>query len=232
MNLQAKNITEFRQAGEILYVLHASNSFGVKDISKVSLQKLIYLSVVLSPIKDIIINFLRFQYNYRGPFNYEIQNTVDHLVGLDYVRITEYNFVNEKKVLISYAITEKGTDSVKNLVKFDRESEKYWWIKCICRLAINYSEEKYDSNWKGLDRIVDLVYQDPTFSKGKTDGSFRRGIDLGGQMDFTKDLITFIKEYISNSTIKFESKDERRNAEIILVLFFEYLFSKVTKKEV
>jgi uncharacterized protein YwgA len=227
MNFQAKNIDQFRQAGEVLYALQASRKFGQGAVSRVALQKLIYLSVVLSPIKEIIISFLRFQYNYRGPFNPDIQNIVDHLMGLGFVRITNSDFSNEKSILIDYAITEKGEKTVERLIAFDRESEKHWWITSICRLAINYASEKYDSSWSGLNRIVDIVYQDPTFLKGKTSERFRTGIDIGGEGDLTKELIVFTKDYISKSGIKVESQNERKITEIILVLFFEYMYSGI-----
>ena len=82
MRLQVNNIESYKKANEILYALEAIKVYGDGIVSKVALQKIIYLSTVLAPIKEIVLSFLRFQYNYRGPWNVDIQNTVDHLVAI------------------------------------------------------------------------------------------------------------------------------------------------------
>lgn len=227
MNLQAKNTQQYRQAAEVLYALDASRRYNQPAVSKIALQKLIYLSVILSPIKNIIIHFLRFQYQQRGPFDYEVQNIVDHLMGLDYVKLVHYNFKHEKRILVSYSITEKGIKAVQTLIKFDREAETQWWINCVCRLAVSYSKGGFESEFEGLNRIVDFVYKDPTFLKNKSSESFRTGIDIGGDGDETRELINFAKEYIESNNVKIEAKNERRVAEIILLLYFEYLNARV-----
>lgn len=230
MNFQAKRIDQFKQAAETLYIFNACKRYSDGVVSKVALQKLMYLSVILSPIKEIIINFLKFRYDVRGPFNWELQNTVDHLLGLGYVKIVNYNYKNEKQIHVTYQITEKGSKTVTNLVQLEQESEKHWWISCVCRLSFSYSAQPFDSEWKGLDKIVDLVYQDPTFLRGKENGNFRTGLDIGGEGDVTKDLIGFTKAYLQNSEIKVDEMNERRLTEIILVAFFENMYSKVIQK--
>lgn len=228
MNLQAKNSIQYKQAGEILYALEIAKNVSDGVVSKVALQKLMYLSVVLGPIKEVIINFIRYEYNVRGPYNYEVQNIVDHLMGLGYVEISNYDYKDEKRIMISYKITPKGSSTVKRLIRLDSENEKYWWISCIFRLAKGYSDDIAVSKWSGLDKIVDLVYKDPTFVKGKTESTFRTSLDISGSQDVTKELIEFTKQYIaSEPNLKIVNRSERRMAEIILVLFFEMMFNKV-----
>lgn len=230
MNLQAKNQKQYYQAAETLYVLDSVQKYSDGLVSKIALQKIMYLSVVLSPIKDIVISFYKYMYNVRGPYNYELQNTVDHLVGLDYVEIVDYSYLDKKQIYVTYRITEKGSKAVKQLIRTSKEEEKYWWIKSVCRLSISYSKEFYTSKQSGLDKIMDYVYQDPLFLKGKQAEHFRMSLEIGSDADVTKELIIFTKEYL-DSVALLPPGNERKVSEIILVLFFEHMHSAVISKE-
>ena len=154
MRLQVNNIDSYKKANEILYALEAIKVYGDGIVSKVALQKIIYLSTVLAPIKEIVLSFLRFQYNYRGPWNVDIQNTVDHLVAIGAVDVVSFKAISSRKALANYSISTEGSEIVKSLIINSSEEGKFWWITTVSRAAYYIIGRNWESEWSGLDRIV------------------------------------------------------------------------------
>jgi len=224
MFLQFKN---YRYANEVLYTLDAVDRTAGTPTSKLGLQKILYLSASFAPIKDIVLSILRFKRIQRGPYSYHIQNTVDHLAAYGLVEIVEFKILNDRNSLASYNITEGGRMAIENLRKYSFEDEKAWWIECITRLSYIYSNEDYvkdGTQFKGIDKIVRLVYKDKTFV------SIDEQIGFGGFIDFqldsgiTQQLISFTKNYIESDEC-FNTLPEKVIAELILLAFFEQLFA-------
>ena len=221
MFLQGKNIRDYKKANEVLYVLYSIDSYADKPLSRIGLQKIIYLSVTLSPIKEVILSFLRFQYYYRGPYSSELQNTIDHLVGVNLVKVDSVKHLSQNRLLVDYSISNSGKSAVERLIKYEKEEETFWWINTVCRIALYYSEVEYDSEWNGIDRIVNLVYEDPSFLQAQKKG-IKYLIDLSSDNSFTKELIKFTKKYINENFIKVTKDNERNIAEILIMAFLEY----------
>lgn len=223
MYLQFKN---YRNANEVLYVLDAAHRISDDSVSKLGLQKLLYLSACFAPIKDIVLSILRFSRWHRGPYSPQIQNTVDHLVAYGLVDITEFKQLQWKASIAYYKISDGGTLAVEKLKKYSVENDKAWWIDCITRLAYAYSEEEIlqgDEEFSGLDTIVRMVYQEGTFisidaSEGKG-GTFNFEMDNG----ITAQIIKLTKEHIQNNS-EFQRLSYKEIAELILVAFFEQLY--------
>src|SRR4051812_38083269 len=124
MQIQIKN---YKKANEILYVLDSVEGVTGQAASKIVIQKLLYLSACLAPIKDIILAFLKFTRIQRGPYNGEIQNILDHLVAYDLVKIVQFRVIHDKNSIGYYQITEGGKNAVKKLTNYSVEEEKHWW---------------------------------------------------------------------------------------------------------
>jgi hypothetical protein len=222
-------LTNYNHANEILYVLKSVKDRTNNPISKLGVQKILYLSASLAPIKNIVLSIVKFITQKRGPYSSDIQNTLDNLIAYGLVEILSFKtLANKKYSVASYQITDGGINAISSLTKYDKEEEIFWWIDIITQVAYMYSTEKglkEVKDFSGLDTIVKLVYQDPTFNQiSRKHGKYAL-IDLGGREGLTSDLINISKNYLLGEN-SFSSKSERHKAELILLSFFEYLYSK------
>lgn len=225
MILQIEN---FHNSNEILYVLNAVQISKGKSVSKIALQKLLYLSSALAPIKEIILSIIRFQRIQRGPYSKDIQNIVDHLVAYGLVKISDFKVIKDKNAIALYEISDGGKNAVTKLLQYSVEEEKYWWISCISRLSLMYSEldsAENDHEFKGLDKIVRIVYQDFTFKETKENSHFRALIDFSDTDAPTANTIKFVKKYIEQNRNLFSFENERFEAELILTAFFNQFYN-------
>lgn len=227
MYIQGKN---YNKLNEVLYVLNSVSETTYKSASKIALQKLLYLSACLAPIKDVILAYIRFNRIQRGPYSSEIQNTVDHLVACGLVEIVTARITHSKNSLAYYKISDGGKIAVKTLTKYSVEEEKYWWINCIVKLSEVFSKDKNlpkEGDYDGLDKIVYLVYQDRTFKEAKETGYFRTLIDFGYAEGETSHIITSIKKFLKESSFNHSKLNERTQAEMILLTFFEQYLANI-----
>lgn len=225
MYLQLNN---FHYANEILYVLKSVNDNTNKAISKIGVQKLLYLSASLSPIKDIALSIVKFLSEKRGPYSKDIQNTLDHLVAYDLVKIIEYRVFSNYSSIAFYQITEGGLAAVGALIQYNKEEEIFWWINIITRVSNLYVDENELSSinqFSGMDKIVKLVYQDPTFKSIRTHKGKYALIDLNDQNGLTYELIRITNNFIKDSGTDFNTLNDRNKVELVVLNFFEFLFS-------
>lgn len=203
------------------------------DLSKLGLQKILYLAKVLEPVKEIIINTLEFLTEKRGPYSKEIQNLIDHLTAHGFVSITDFKIITGKNSLAYYRITSAGASIVGKLKEIPIQEEKYWWIDVISRLTIIYSskiELENDSKFFDLDRIVRLVYQDPTYNLFKSNNNWKYLINFENEdSNSTSKVIVFVKKYIEDNNLILNKQNIRGNAELILIAFFEFYLFKYLK---
>ncbi len=221
MYIQLKN---YHMANEVLYVLDAVDNCSKELVSKLALQKLLYLSGSLAPLKDIILAYLRFRYEKRGPYSKNIQNTVDHLVALGFVEVVSFKRIYEGKyALTDYKIAEPGKEAVRMIRSYKVEDEKYWWINTVTRLAISYTKAEGFEN-EDLDNIVELVYQDPSFKELRLENKCYYLIDFQKEKHITNRLIDFLQNYSKDKTLRYKKENEREAVEMLLLTFVEYLY--------
>ena len=216
MYLQLKN---YHMANEILYVLDAARQHKSDFVSKLSLQKILFLSGALSPIREIVLAFMKYITYFRGPYSKDIQNAIDHLVAVGLVDISKYSFSsNGREFYANYNITEGGLEAVRSLCCYSAEEEKYWWISVVWRLSQIYIQSSGLSGSED-ERIMKLVYQEPSYKALSSQNKQRHRID----MEVTRRLISFLKEYTNIDKIN-TADPLRRKAETLVLAFFEYLY--------
>ena len=93
MYLQFKN---YRNANEVLYALYAADRIANEAVSKLGLQKLLYLAASFAPIKNIVLSVVRFSRLGRGPYSKHIQNAIDQLVAYDLADISDFKIIYDK----------------------------------------------------------------------------------------------------------------------------------------
>lgn len=226
MYLQLKK-QEIHKANQILYILDSVNENSVnKTLSKLGLQKLVYLSAVLAPARKIILSIVQFKRDQRGPYSKDIQNIVDHLVACGLVTVEEFRVTYKNNSIAYYRISDGGAEAVDRLKKIAKENEKYWWMDMITRLSIIYSEEEgleNETELTGIDKIVRLVYQDLDFKLVEDD--YGEIIDTHKET-LSSSLIKFTEEYISNNLQILDFENDRNIIELVVMTYFEFLHSK------
>ncbi len=218
-----------QKANEILYILNALDEVGKATVSKVGIQKIYYLSSLLSPIKNVVMSIIRFYSQLRGPYNLEIQNTIDQLVGYGLVDVCAFQTLNYNASLSEYKINAEGKKVVSLLIKYSKEEEKNWWINFITKCTFIYSKENLyveNKEYKGFDTIVNLVYKDSTYEVIKKNAKKNYPIDIDNETLPTNELIKYVKNYIDTNKQSLNFGNERQTAEIIILTYFEFLYSK------
>jgi uncharacterized protein YwgA len=219
-------IPNYHMANEILYALSASKKTSVGHLSRLTLQKVLYLAGALSPLKDVLLEYLKFNAEKLGPYERNIQNTVDHLVGLGLVDVAYFEETTKGGALTNYIITDTGQEVVDRLIQYSNEEEKAWWISLVTSMIYSYLVAN------GLNGTVDekvrtIVYQDPTYEPYRKKNLFRRLIDLSDKKGLTYQLVEFLKEYAKQTDMLSSELDEKKKVSIVLVAFMEYLYTGV-----
>lgn len=214
----------FKRSNEILYLFYSADELKWPFLSKIGVQKCLYLSEILSPLKEIILSFLNFIYLHKGPYSKDIQNILDNLVALNAIEVVSFTTTNGNSYA-DYKITEAGKSLVENLVSYPVEKEKLVWIRTVMKIVDAYKGcYGLDDRYKGVDRIIDLVYQEPTFKELRQRQAKRESIPFGAENKLTVELINLLKTIEQELPEKFDKNKYRLNLETILLSFFEYLY--------
>ena len=218
-------------ANEVLYALDAVKETTVGHLSRLTLQKVLYLSGALAPLKDIYLEYLRFNTEVLGPYKGEIQETVDHLVGIGLVDIiyfkrTRRRGIKQSGVRSHYVISDIGKEAVNRLILYTHEEEKAWWISLVTGLSYSYLEADGLSGTVD-DKIKSIIYQDPTYNTFKKENLFKRLIDLSDKSGLTYQFVEFLKSYSQKSVVIPSDISERKKVEIMLLTFMEYFYTGI-----
>lgn len=208
---------KFEKRNEILFVLMAAKQIMNVSLTRIEMQKIIYLINILAPLKSLILDYFEFKVWHNGPYSKDIQNTLNNLVALNLVEMPDYKIKNNNNKISEmskYTISPLGENIVSQLILYDAKQEEYQWILSIVRLV----------NLYGINNIVEIVYQEPTFKylKNKNDG-FGSTIYIN-EIDDNK-LISLIKEIKKIGEQDFGYRFDK--PEDILLAVFDYLYSEI-----
>jgi len=214
----------FKRSNEILYLFYSADELNWPYISKIGVQKCLYLSEILSPLKEIILAFLNFIYLYKGPYSKDIQNILDNLVALNAIEVVSFT-TTDGNSYADYRITEPGKYLVQHLVSYLVEKEKLDWIRTVTKVIDAYKDSYgLSTQYEGVDKIIDLVYQEPSFKDLKKRGAKREAIPIEDRNNLTMNLVNFLKKVDQRLPPGYEKDRYKLDLETILLLFFEYLY--------
>lgn len=222
----------YKQLNEILYIFYVGEELCWSCVSKIGVQKSIYLSEILAPFKEVILSFLNFIYHKRGPYSKDIQNSLDYLVSLGAIEVIKFTKYYGKSAFADYRISESGKNVVKSLIVDTQEKEKYDWIKLVLKIIDTYKDAfGISKKFEGVDKIIDLVYEEPSFKETQIKG---RGkfIQMTLRDNPTMKLMDFFKNIEIVELPKFLKKEPKTDLATILLMFFEHLYLDfLSKKE-
>jgi hypothetical protein len=184
-------------------------------------------------LKEIILSFLNFIYLHKGPYSKDIQNILDYLVALDGIEVDSFTTYRKKNLYVNYKITEAGKSLVEDLIHDPMEKEKLQWIRIILKLIDAYTNAfGLSEEYSGVDKIIDLVYQEPSFyeiSQRNIKGKF---IPMGNKNTLTMELIHFLEKAEKTLPPNFDREKYKLDLEMVLLVFFEYLYVKYLSEKV
>ena len=222
---QSRRDNEYlRRSNEILYLFYSADELKWPCMSKIGVQKCLYLSEILSPIKEIVLAFLNFIYLHKGPYSKDVQNILDNLAALNAIEVTSFTTTNGNSYA-DYKITESGRTLVENLTLYPLEKDKLLWIQTVMKVVDAYKGcYGLDEQYQGVDRIIGLVYQEPTFKEIRLRQAKWEIIPFGVENKLTTELINFLKTIEQDLPDKFDKNKYKMNLETMLLSFFEYLY--------
>lgn len=227
-----KKNKDYKRINEILYLFKAANELGWKDISKIGVQKTIYLTEILAPFREIALSFLNFIYLYKGPYSKDIQNSLDYLVSCGALEITK--FVQYGKFsYVNYRASESGKKIVEALWDYPEEKKKYEWIRIILKIIDAYKDAfGIGKGYENVDKIIDLVYEEPSFKLTMSKGR-REFIRMTSEDNATLKFLKFLKGIEETDLPKILKRKPTDDIETIMLMFFEHLYLDfLTKRNV
>ncbi len=222
----------FKRSNEILYVFYSADEVSFPFLSKIGIQKCIYLSEVLSPLKEIVLSFLNFIYLHKGPYSKDIQNILDHLVSMNAIEVDSFS-TYKKNSYANYKITKAGKSLVENLIYDPMEKEKLQWIRIVMKLIDAYKDAYgLSEEYQEVDKIIGLVYQEPSFYEIKQRSGKGEFIPMGNRNTLTMKLIHFLEKVEETLPLKFDRDKYKLDLETVLLVFFEYLYVEYLSEKV
>lgn len=135
-------------------------------LSKIQLQKLIYLMDVLCACLEILSVDSGHCTYYHGPYDKNIQNAADMLVFWEFSDVKNIR-TTDNGVMCEYFLTEAGGDWIEELLYNDDNTKKRFEV------VDNLISSLVNRNL--MKSLVQLVYAEPLFAKNKSMGY---GIEL------------------------------------------------------
>lgn len=214
----------FKKSNEILYIFYSAYKLDLPFLSKIGIQKCIYLSEVLSPLKEIVLSFLNFIYLHKGPYSKDAQNILDYLVSMNAIEVDSFSTYG-KNSYVNYKITEAGIFLVENLIYDPMEKEKLQWIRIVIELIDTYKNAfDLSEEYSGVDKIIGLVYQEPSFYEIKQRNGKEELIPMGDKNTLTIKLIHSLEKAKEALPPQFDREKYKLDLETVLLTFFEYLY--------
>lgn len=177
-------------------------------LNRIQLQKFIYLVDVIDPLYGILPPRVAHLTYKHGPYDSAIQNAVDALAFRGLASIRDIRLSLEGTVSAEYEMSVAGRSWLGKLI-----GETAITARWSAALAVG---EKIDA--LGWNRLVDLVYAEPTFVSARPHGYGQRLIPndgLGNTASFLMALMNYALEHGFG--------DKPPNQTLIVELFFRYL---------
>lgn len=194
---------------DILAIFKFANDIQWKDIRLYSIHRILYFSSVLYsftyPDKDNPFSNYRFSVDTAGPYNENISSAIMFLVKDDFIKRTTGDDI--------FAL---GNNPNNDIIKIESTKERYNWIKQIIFILGIYGENK----------IYDFIFRDPEYQT-----TIKSNTQQGLNTDLNNETIKILKSFQGAFEETLTEKKGKISSQTYLELYFEYVFSKILKRE-
>lgn len=141
------------------------------------------------------------------------------------IEVDSFSTYKKKNSYVNYKITEAGKSLVENLIYDPLEKEKLQWIRIVLRLIDAYKDAfDLSEEYRGVDKIIGLIYQEPSFCEIKQGNRKEELIPMGDKNTLTMELIHFLGKVGKTLPPRFDRVKYKLDLETVLLAFFEYLY--------
>ena len=194
---------------DILAIFKLASDIQWKEVRQNSVYRILYLSSVLysfrHPDKNNPFSIYKFTVDTTGPYDSNISKAFDFLIKDEYIKRTTGDDV--------LAI---GKNSGNDVFKIEVGQERYERIKQVMYILGIYGENK----------IYDFIFRDPQYQT-TIKSNTQQGLNTDANNETIKTLMSFQAAFEETLT-----KDkEKLSSQTYLELYFEYVFSKILKRE-
>ncbi|MBK7957212.1 MAG: hypothetical protein IPK03_03340 [Bacteroidetes bacterium] len=193
---------------DILAIFKLASDIKWKEVRQNSVYRILYLSSVLYSFRHTYksnpFSIYKFTVDTTGPYDSNISKAFDFLIKDEYIK----RAAGEDVLAI-------GINSSNDVFKIEVGQERYEWIKQVMYILGIYGENK----------IYDFIFRDPQYQT-TIKSNTQQGLNTDVNNETVKTLKSF-QEAFENTltdTTKISNED-------YLELYFEYIFSKIIKKE-
>lgn len=192
---------------DILAVFRLASDIQWKEIRQNSIYRILYLSTVLYsfryPDKTNPFGFYKFTVDSTGPYDSNIPKALDFLIKDEYIVRT----TGDDALAI-------GKNSGNDVFKIEVGQDRYEWIKQVMYILGIYGENK----------IYDFIFRDPQY-QATIKSNTHQGLNTEANNETIKTLISFKAAFEETLT------NDKISSQTYLELYFEYVFSKILKRE-
>jgi hypothetical protein len=194
---------------DILAIFKLAYGIQWKRIRQNSIYRILYLSSVLysfrHPNKINPFSLYNFAVDINGPYDSKISSALDFLIKDEFIMRTT-----------GEDIYELGTNPNDGVFKIESVQERFEWIKQVMYILGIYGENK----------IYDFIFRDPQYQTTIKSNTLKE-LTTDASNATIKTLKSFQKVF--EETL--EDKKASLSSQTYLELYFEYIFSKILKRE-
>lgn len=194
---------------DIIAILKYAESIQWKEVRKNSIYRIIYLSSVLYSFKhpeleNPFTNY-KFSIDITGPYDSNIAAGIDFLLKDDYIKRT-----------LGDDVFSIGTNSSESVFNIEITQERFAWLKQVMYILGIYGE----------DKIYDFIFRDPEYQT-KIKSNTQKGLNI----DINNETVNTLKKFQQAFEESLSAEFSKLSSQEYLELYFEYIFSKILKRE-
>jgi len=194
---------------DILAIFKNASNIQWKEVRQNSIYRILYLSSVLYsfiyPDKSNPFSIYKFTVDTSGPYDSNISSALDFLIKDDYIKRTSGD-----------DIFGLGKNSSDDIFKIDIGLERFEWLKQVMNILGIYGENK----------IYEFIFRDPQYQTNIKSNTKQRL-----STDANNETIKTLRKFQEAFEETLGSKKEAISSQTYLELYFEYIFSKILKRE-
>lgn len=194
---------------DILAIFKLGSDIQWKEVRQSSIYRILYLASVLHSFRYPEISnpfgIYKFSVDNTGPYDSKISSAIDFLIKDEFITRTTGDDV--------FAL---GKNSGAEVFKIDIGQERIGWLKQVMYILGIYGENK----------IYDFIFRDPEYQTTIKSNTLQ-GLNTGINNETVNTLKGFQEAFESTLT----EKKEKLSSQTYLELYFEYVFSKILKRE-
>src|SRR3954451_9295181 len=203
----SKTVPILLRMRDVTLALRGAHDNGAPTLTRIQLQKLIYLVDVVAYLYSILPPSERHRTYKHGPYDQNNQNAVDSLAFRGFVALGALRQSQHGDIATSYSLTPAGTSFAAMLSSDPALALRSYATEDVARLVARI----------GWGRIVELVYAEPTFVAARGRAFSQPLLTDDVQIESAKQLILMFVRSVSSG---FDVPVVPRS--VIVQGFFEY----------